>query len=939
VKLRTLSHAIAVAVASCTVGPLLAQAPAQPNAPAATPTPAPRPAAQPAKVERVEVTGSSIKRVQEEGALPVQVITRDEIDKAGIVSAEQLVATITANGNGSDNLASNMGIVNNGVQDRNNNGNSSANLRGLGASSTLVLLNGRRVSTHGAKGNAVDLNSIPLAAVQRVEVLKDGASAIYGTDAIGGVINFILRKDYQGLEARGFMDVTEDGGGNIYRGSVLAGWGNLDKDRWNVMGSLTYDESKTLEAKDRSFVNGYQPGRGLSPDTTGTPFATQTGAAGTAIGATFRVPSTGTQTYNRANLLSFQNRCGDVPQMSQYESVLWGSPGFRWGCSFDYVGQQRLMQPVERLNAVARATFALNADTQIYAEFVGSKTTSSKAFEQSQIVTSVAAGNAYPVNGPFYQDLSAFIPTFNRNLPIAYRWRCIECGRRTIETESDAQRLLLAMEGILAGKWDYKLGASTAKSEAVSTLIDGYMRTADFNTVLGSGIVNVWLLPGQSQTPAAMAAIEGAKAKGTKLFGGEATLQQFDGAISGEVWRLPAGPLAVAAGFDVRKETYKFSDGSTSTVPVRDAPFDAEFPKVSRDIKAVYAEAAIPVIKGLELTAAVRHDEYSDFGGTTNPKVSLKFSPVPQLLFRGSYNEGFRAPSFTQLYGATSESPVAGNIADPVLCPQSPGDLSVCAIRPNARSGGNRNLQPETSKQWTIGFVFEPTPWLSGNIDLWEIERTDRIYELTAQQVVANFTTFPENLVRGSNGRLDGPGGFIRAGFVNAEGDITRGVEVGARVRGEYRGGKWNASIDGTYIDSFRSRVFATQPYTETAGQWNSRDLFPRWKHQARINYSKGPWSGTFSQSYTAGYKDEKPLGVIPPGFNEKVEEYIVYNASVTYTGIKNLTVNVGVKNILNTDPPFTAHNVDFAPGAGWDPRVADPRGRAYTASVTYRFF
>ncbi len=907
----------------------------------------PPPATTPQQLQKVEVTGSSIKRVQDEGALPIQIITKEEIDKAGITSAEQLLATITANGTGADNLSSNTGIQL-GSTDRNNNGNTSANLRGLGASSTLVLLNGRRVSTHGAKGNAVDLNSVPLAAVQRVEVLKDGASAIYGTDAIGGVINFILRKDYSGVELTAFTDKTDDGGGDINRGSILAGWGDLAKDRFNIMASLTFDKQDKLAGAQRSFSNGYQPSRGLSPDTTGTPFATQTGGANTAIGSTYTTPNlgTGTQTFNRANLLSFQGNCALLPQQSQYEFALWGSPGFRHACAFDYTGQAILIQPVERTNLVSRATFQLASDVTAFAEVVASRSESQKQFEQSQVTTSIAAGTAYPVGGPFYQNLTAFIPGFNATRPIAYRWRCIACGRRTIDSESEAHRFLLGMEGLLGG-WDYKLGISKAGNKANSVLGDGYMRNTDrngvagFNTALATGLINPWLLPGQSQTAAAQALIDGAKAAGTSLFGGEATLTQFDGAISGELFTLPAGPLAVAAGFDVRKESYKFRTDQVTTEVIRDAPFDAEFPKVSRDIKAVYAEAAIPIMSNLEATVAVRHDKYSDFGGTTNPKVSLKFTPTKELLFRGSYNTGFRAPSFFQLYGATSESPVPGNIADPVLCPAGPiagSDLSVCAIRPNARFGGNASLTPEKSKQWTVGVAFAPTDWMTATLDLWEIKRTDRIYELTPQQVIANFTTFPDNLVRGANGRLDGLGGFVRAGFVNAEGDITRGVELGMRANGKIWSGKWNVALDGTYIDSFRSRVFANQAFTETVGQWNSRDLFVRWKHQLSVTYTEGPWSGRFAQSYTAGYKDEVPVGVVPPGFNPEVDAYIVYNASVTYTGFKNLTITGGIKNILNTDPPFTAHNVDFAGGAGWDPRVADPRGRAFTARVTYRF-
>ena len=912
----------------------------------ATPEPSKAPDAKPQSIERITVTGSSIKRVQDESAQVLQIITKEEIERAGITSAEQLLATISANGTGADNLSSNTGIQL-GTTDRNNNGNSSANLRGLGASSTLVLLNGRRVSTHGAKGNAVDLNSIPLAAIERVEVLKDGASAVYGTDAIGGVINFILRKDYRGLEVTAFSDTTDGGGGNIYRGSLLAGLGDLAKDGYNVMASLTFDRNERLDAQQRKFVNGFQPNRGLSPDTTGTPFATQTGRGGTAIGSTFTTPNlgTGTQTFNRANLLSFQGKCDTVPQSSQYQFVLWDSPGFRYGCAFDYTGQAVLIQPVDRTNFVSRGTMQLNADTTVFLEGVASRSKSTKQFEQSQVTTNLTAGtltgvpgNAYPVGGPFYQDLSAFIPGFNKNLPIAYRWRCLECGKRTISSVSDAYRILAGMEGLI-GKYDYRLGISAAGNKATSTLGDGYLKDLQFNAALATGLINPWLLPGQSQTPQALALINGAKAAGSKLFDGEAALTQLDGTISGELMALPAGPLSFATGFDIRKESYKFSDGST-TVVVRDAPFDAEFPKVSRNIKAIYGELAIPVARNFEATVAVRHDRYSDFGGTTNPKFAFKFTPFNELLVRGSTSSGFRAPSFFQLYGATGESQVPGNIADPILCPTGPiagSDLSVCAIRPNSRQGGNKNLQPEKSKQYTFGAVVSPTSWMTASLDYWEIIRTNRIYELTPQQVIANFTTFPGNLVRGSDGRLDGQGGYIRAGFVNADGDITRGYEASLAFRGNLGAGKWNAGIDGTYIDNFKSRIFVTQKYTESVGQWNARDLFVRWKHQARFTYSQGPWTSTLSQSYTRGYKDEVPF-VAPAGFNPDVKAYITYGLSGSYSGFKNTTISLGVKNLLNTDPPFTAHNVDFASGAGWDPRVADPRGRAYTARVTYKF-
>jgi iron complex outermembrane recepter protein len=888
--------------------------------------------------ERIEITGSSIKRIQDEGALPVQVITRQEIERRGITSAEELLMTISANGTGADNLSANVGIQL-GTTDRNNNGNSSANLRGLGASSTLVLLNGRRIAVHGAKGNAVDLSTIPLSAVERVEVLKDGASAIYGTDAIGGVINFILRRDFRGVEISGFADITEEGGGNIYRGSLLAGWGDLARDRWNVMASVGYTKQERLDGSQRGFANGFQPQRGLSPDTTGTPFATQTGLAGTAIGASFRTPEGGTQNFNRANLLSFQGNCGAIEGMSQYQFGLWGSPGFRYGCAYDYGRAEVIIQPVERTQVVTRGTFQVNSDLTAFAEFVGSRTKATKAFEEYQVTTTGSfSGMQYPVGGPFYQDLSAYIPTFNRNLPIAYRWRCMDCGQRTIETTTDAYRFLVGVEGTFLKRFDYKVGVSSSGSKADSVMESGFMYTAPFTAALASGQVNPWLLPGQTQTSTATSLLNAARADGARLFAGESRYTGVDGAVSGEFWNLPGGPIAAAVGFDYRKESYQFDDGSRSSQPIYQAPFDPEFPKAERNVKAIYAEMALPLFKGFEATVAVRRDDYSDFGATTNPKYSFKWSPTNTVLFRGSYNEGFRAPSFFQLYTATTESPVPGNIADPVLCPLNPGDLSVCAFRPNSQQGGNPGLKPETSKQWSVGVVVEPAPWVSASVDLWQIRRTDLIYELTPQQVIANYTTFPENLVRGANGRLDDAGAYIRAGFVNAEGDQTKGMDVGIRFNGRMPSSRWVASLDGTYIDRHRSRVFETQNWTDTVGLWSSRDLFVRWKHQAQFTWETGPFGVTFYQNFTRGYMDEVPAGTVPTGFRSRVDDYIIYSVMGTYTGIRNTTLRVGVKNILNTEPPFTAHNLDFAAGAGWDPRVADPRMRSYVVSATYRF-
>lgn len=920
-KLRKLAQVISLI---CIAAPAVAQ---QTTVPAA-----------PQKIQKVEVTGSSIKRIQDEGATPIQVITKDEIDRAGITSAEQLLERISANGNGAYNLASQQGFATS--LDRIADGQSNANLRGLGPSSTLVLLNGRRVSTHGLSARAVDLNSIPLAAVLRVEILKDGASAIYGTDAIGGVINFILRKDYNGAELTAFSDVTEQGGGNIHRGSLLAGFGSLESNRYNVMASLTFDRSEHLDGAQRDFSNGFQPGRGLSPDTTGTPFANIQAAGGTALGAAFRLPGDA-QLYSRFSALAFENKCETIPRQSLFQAGLWGNPLQRYACAYDYGSVSRLQQDVERINVVSRATFKISENHSAYLELVGSQTTTVAQFTESQLTSPPTNYPAF-VNGvrtPYYQNLSSIISTFNPNLPIRVRWRCLECGPRTIESESQAMRSLLAFEGIVGGAWDYKLGVSTGKSKVNSLLKSGYFFVKPFSDAFQTGLINPFLRAGQTQTPEALALINGARADGARLYGGEATLTQYDGTLSGELMQLPAGPLYAAAGFDLRRESYRFRPDAPlnpdTTVVIRDAGGDPLLNKADRDITAFFGELSIPILKSLEAQVAIRRDDYSLVGTTTNPKVAIKFQPMNNLLFRASASEGFIAPGYVQLYSGEITGVSNTFLTDPA-CPVT--DPAVCVNRFTIKSGGNVRLKPETAKQWAYGFAMSPTNWMSFNVDAWRIERKNRIVKLDVRQVLDNFRVLSGNIVRSTDGSID----FIQADWANSAQDITKGVDLGININGDVRGAKWTASFDGSYLDSFKTRLFATQPFQELAGKFgapgNFREAYIRWKHNASFNVNSGPWSATVSQRYVGRYQDQAPLGVSPPGFDPTIHSYILYNTSVSYTGLKNTTLTFGIKNILNTDPPFSAHNVDDVGGAGWDARVGDPRGRAYTARVTYRF-
>ncbi len=908
-------------------------------APAFAQTPADKKDDKPeVKVEKIEVTGSSIKRVADEGAVPIQVIRAADLVKLGISNAEQLLASISANGNGTDNLASNQGgdFLNSlgSAKYAHNNGASGASLRGLGPGYTLVLLNGRRVSTHGLNGSSVDLNTIPLEAMDRVEILKDGASAIYGTDAIGGVINFILKKDYRGIEVSTFGDVTQHKFGNIYRTSVLAGVGDLATDRYNLMAALSYSTNGRLRGSQRDFQNGYQPDKGLAPDTTGTPYANIGVAGGTALSSGRRV-----------SLLALQGKCTTITDQSPYRGDITGFNNNNDACAYDYGKQWSLIQPVDRTNIVSRGTIALAPEHNLFAEVVGSRVKSAVEYTPIQInnqnYPAFILVNGLQTRSPYYQDLTGLVAGFDNTKPERIRWRCLPCGPRQQNTSTDAYRGLVGADGIVAG-WDYKVGLSTAQSKATTVLGDGNMITDKINAAITSGIINPFLLPGQSQTQAATDAINAAKATGFSLYGGQANTKQFDGNISKEIFKLPAGFVAAAVGFDLRKEEYRFREDQDNQPAILGVTAPASLAKVDRKIKAIYGELQIPVIKDLDVQLAARYDKYSDVGSTTNPKVAIRWQPVQMLGFRSSYSTGFHAPDFDDLYGGDTTGQFNSDINDPVLCPNG-GTGVGCGIRPTITGKSNPNLKPEKSKQFSIGVLVQPTPWLSASVDFWNIKITDRVSALSGQLLVSRYTQYQQYITRDPVTREITD---VSSPTFNLAGDKTNGLDL--NVTGSWKTdiGNITASIDGTYTNSFKSRFSEADSYVERVGQFGDTTygfaLHVRWKHAAKISWEQGPWTATLSQNFTGGYSQEKDgygSGFTPASAPDRTSSYTLYNLLATYKGVKNLTVTAGIKNLFDTKPPYSSHNVDNVSGAGWDARVGDPRLRSFILSLNYKFF
>ncbi len=941
------------------------------------------------KLETVIVTGSSIRRQVSDSAVPLQIITVEDLQREGINSPEQLVSYLSSNGNGLDNLAGNADVVT-GAQ-RGNNGASSANLRGQGSAATLILLNGRRVAAHGLNGGAVDINQIPMAAIERVEILKDGASAIYGTDAIGGVINFILKKNFQGLNLTGFADITELGGSAIYRGTAAGGFGDVDEDGWNVMATVSVRDHRELRGDQRDFVNTFQPDRGVSVDTRGTPFATilplgvGTGPLGTGTplgtimnasgNAPFLPGSTTIRASGGINPLDLPGGggCNQIDGMQAYDTRLWNFPEAEYACAWDTGRAAVLQQPIKTVDFVARGVLRLG-EHELAAELTGSTADSAKRFSNLQLSPNTTTQNfAFPRNAAsqavydrVFNQLVAVFPALEarRGLPMGYRWRCMECGRREIETTTDTFRAFVGADGPLPLEgWTYRTGVSHAFSESESKLGSGYYyrnTTRDASgaiiangiiDALNTGVINVFLRPGETQSQAALDLLKGASAEGVVLYGGKFSVTQVDASASGPVFALPAGDVLAAVGVDWRREEYRFNGDQRAAAArpvIIAAPFDDgnALAGVKRDVKAVYAELLVPIVAGMELTGAVRRDQYDGFGSTVNPKISLKYRPIDQFMLRGSYSTGFRVPSFNQIYNASSTAPYTGrDIADPGKCAGGRPDATKpeCAVvQPNIINGGKPDLGPEEADQLSFGMVFEPTDDFTMSVDWWRINRTGTLQILTLQQLAANYSTFQDRYVRDAAGNLVS----IDQRWINAGETNTQGIDLTVALRGEAWGGNWRAGLDGSKMLEKRSRIAPSLPFgpSEVGAFTFAGDLGLDWKHSAYFSFNKGVWTATLSQIFRSGYTNQELPGVTagivsPPGVDRQVDSYSIYNATVTWRGIEGLSVTAGIKNLLNKDPPFAiTYDSNTGAGSSWEPRVADPRNRSFTLLAEYRF-
>jgi iron complex outermembrane receptor protein len=880
--------------------------------------------------QRVEVTGSSIKRIDAETALPVQVISRDDIVKAGITTAAELVATIAAAAN---NLTDGVSIATGGYRDQS--GLNAANLRGIGVSSTLVLLNGRRMANFASPGDdaGVDLNNIPTAAIQRVEVLLDGASAIYGTDAIGGVINFITRKDFRGLQVDASATKTQEGGAGKRSFGLSAGTGDLARQRFNVFGVLDYQETDALRTSQRRFIDDLKVPERL-PHLLSS--ATFPGNIRLSRDQRDHLQDQGFQI--NGEVVNSRTINLSAPGCQPPHSLfLPDGIGGSQACTYDYMRDVELSPKSKKLAALGRAVFQLAPDHQAFAElsysrsrtwYVGTSNRIDGEMDVSLIPALAATG------------LADALPD---DRSIVVRTRLLDAGNRASELTSTGTRIVTGLTGTLGG-WDYDAALVHAVNTVSDRDVHGYLLYDRTLEGFANGLINPFGPP-SAEGLAYLDSIQVndvvRRARGTS--------DSIDFKASRPLFKLGGGEASLALGAELRREkaSSKASELLLSdNILGDDTPGNAQTRDHGRTVSAVFAEFVAPISKTLELGAALRHDRYQVVGSTTNPKVNLRWTPAQQLLVRASAGTGFRAPSLDDLYRPDKTGGTA-TLPDPVCMAENDNDLGFCADNWETRSYANAQLKPERSRQWSLGLMLQPTAQWSVGVDYWSITKRDLISTLGDDVILGNLAKY-EGLVHRYNEDEGLPGCdydaddssicFIELRKENRGRQKSSGVDLSVELKNLKTGvGQFGVRFNGTLALVSKKQTGDGDAYVSNLGRFVTDGVVQRWRHRLTLDWSQGAWGATLSNNYLSGYTDQNSAidtntgAVVAAG---RVKAYSLWDLSGSWSASKEWTVRAGVKNLFNTAPPFSNQAYHFI--SGYDPSYTDPRGRRFHLSVSY---
>lgn len=867
---------------------------------------------------KVEITGSSIKRVDSEGALPVQVIRREEIARSGITSTTELVQSLSALQGGyteGDGIGGGGGGV------------AEASIHGLNGDRTLVLLNGRRLV--GEAGGAVDLNMIPLAAIERVEVLSDGASAIYGSDAVAGVVNFITRKNSQvgGLE---FRFTNPQGHGALERNFGIAkGFGDVDSDGWNVMLSASYDKREALYAGQRKFSRTGV----IDFDYGGSRYRFFNGSSrsipgNVVVGDELRNP-----------YLAQNGVC--PPSHVQIDAA----------CYFDYAQTVMAFPDRERKNLMANGQVKISDALTLSLDAYHSET------EMSGKIAAVPGELSIDPNGPFGSYLDAV--GYTGAGPATVYYRAQDLGNRTAIYKRKSDGVWLGAQGEFGGGWGYSadVGYQVTRFKEFN---EGYPFGNAFNNLSATGVWNPFLLPGE-QSPEAVAAANGTLTNG--FYAGEtSSLTSVNAKVTKDLFELPGGTAAGAFGVSYMVDEVKTTESATSQGiggPTNDGarfgdagaaiPYDAE-----RKAYGVFGELLMPVTKSLELGTAVRYDNYKGIASSWNGKLSVRYQPVRELLVRGSLGTGFRAPTLRQRYRPLQTFGVTETTFDctpemAAIAASLGADCRPPETQYDVKTGGREDIKPEKSKQATLGLAFSPTKSLTLSADWWWVSVRDAFGEIDEQEAFGNAARYSDLWTTYRDPVTGTTYLAYNSSTTNLGKEFVSGIDFEAIGRTNIAIGTWTSALRATYMLRHDKQLLENGAYYSPLGKNDASlaEVSFRWKATFSNSIKSGPWTHALNVNYMSGYQDY-PTEVDEIDANGNftgntrevtlaVDDYVTFDWQTGYDISKSLSVSFGIRNLLNEDPPLSLRT-SGGHMLGFDYRYTNPVGRAYQAKLNYTF-
>ena len=894
-------------------------------------TPAPTPVLGPPVLQTVVVTGTLIARPASETAEAITIVKADTLKNQGIVNVEQALNTLT-NNVPAINISATVGSF--------SGGGTYANLRGIGQARTLVLLDGQRLADNADNGNAVDLSGIPFSAIDNIQVLREGASAEYGSDAIAGVINFITRKNYQGAEVQVNLDQPQEKGGSSGYGNFTIGHGDLVSDGYNIMLTGSYSEQQQVRAAWRSFSQaGFDPAEGLNSTNN---------------------PGTWPATIFDANGSAWQPDFPSCPGNNYLTTV----PG---NCAYRYQSATDLLPKSSEASGLATITKALPGNNTLQLQYLETRSEvngwSGPMFYEFDM-TPQADPLYYPsAAGLTCEGTCSAPPALNG--PITVAWTDPVNNRYTGDLNTE-QRVLLSFSGNNAD-WDYKLSGNYSDNKSDQRNTGGIPDEALLATGTasnGTPILNNLINPFGPQTAAGQALINSSYLNGTYA-NGEMKRWSFDGNAThplGDAFNSGT-PATVALGFMVEGEDFTFATTPYNDLTHVATGFTDTNVEGSRTSQALFMELDVPISRSLDLDVSDREDRYSDFGRTNNGKLAVRFQPYSFLTLRGTASTGFRAPTLFDLYQPNnieaSDGQTMGTNNPFCVTPAATGlwTTATCGSQGLGLFGGNRHLTPETSENFDVGAIISPIRNMGITLDYYRILVSNAIGTIPAESIYENPTEFANQIVPNSSGGLtqsiqegafctpytNSNCGYILQNAQNTGGETTDGLDLSVQYLQHTAYGTFREDLEGTTVTQFRLRLYNGAPALNLVG-WNQGGaLNPpafRWQHELRIDWTSpgNMWGGGVSNRFYSSYIDEFDIGPTNSGPQRVVGAQSTWDAYGSYTPVRGLTVLVGVQNLFNTNPPFTnASSNNFA--AGYSALFSNPIMRDFYLNVTYKFF